>query len=425
MESEPTGSVLDIFVFHSLRLTTEAWYAIAEHYDRFLNAAVDRERRPGIWGPVDRPNAAMPQATQGVFDPQVHNILAEPLPHRVSRRVDRYQHVDQFGLDSFADVGGLRLTARSYSLAVNNHKQCMLILHFSFATAADGIRMDEVTLAERIVAIAGDRKVYRNIAQEAYAQKALDEAVDEVRQNFADNVFSRLKGEQVMLGEPDFAFPILVCEAVDPRVAAILEKEEHAVLETSTPLYFGWNYGLVCGQNPAVTRDCLAMFAFMQFSYHNLRQYEGFLNREMERTSLRSRVIDTERAASIVGNLAHTFEWFHLDFFRHLGTLNPFMYSVASELVERWRLEKSVSRMHGSLAYHRDYAAAEYARAAQRDTKRQEAILFLIALLQLFALISVPVDFQSLHGITQDARKLLDGPLRGRVLWVPNLFLRY
>ena len=148
MESEPTGSVLDIFVFHSLRLTTEAWYAIAEHYDRFLNAAVDRERRPGIWGPVDRPNAAMPQATQGVFDPQVHNILAEPLPHRVSRRVDRYQHVDQFGLDSFADVGGLRLTARSYSLAVNNHKQCMLILHFSFATAADGIRMDEVTLAE-------------------------------------------------------------------------------------------------------------------------------------------------------------------------------------------------------------------------------------------------------------------------------------
>jgi hypothetical protein len=87
------------------------------------------------------------------------------------------------------------------------------------------------------------------------------------------------------------------------------------------------------------------------------------------------------------------------------------MHAVAGELVERWRLDRSVSRMHGSLAYHRDYASAEYARAAQRDTKRQEAILFLIALLQLFALISVLVDFQSLHGITQDARKLLDPEL--------------
>jgi hypothetical protein len=430
MVSEAARPILDVFVFHSLRLTTEAWYAIADRYDHFLNPAVDDRRHPGAWGPPQPSEANWPTATDGAFDPYVHRLLAEPLPHRISRRVDRYQHVDQFGLASFSDVGRLRLSARSYSLAINNHKQCMLIFHFSFAATCNDETLDDAALADEIVTIARDRQVYRNIAQEGYVQKALDDAVDEIRQNFADNVRHHRAGDQVVLARPDFAFPIFVCDGVGPRVATIFEQEEDARLETPAPVYFGWNYGLVCGRGADVTRESLAVFAFMQFSYHQLRQYEGFLNREMERTSLRSRAIDTEKAASIVGNLTHTFEWFHLDFFRHLGTLNPTMFAIANELVERWRLNSSVSRMHGSMTYHRDYAVAEYSRAAQRDTGRQEAILFLIALLQLFALISVLVDFQSLHGIAQDTRKLLDPGLGAWEWWglqhigtIPRLIL--
>lgn len=414
MVSEAARPVLDILVFHSLRLTTEAWYAIADRYDRFLNPAVDNRRHPGVWVPARCSDGSWPAAPDGDSDSYVHDLLADPLPHRISRRVDRYQHVDQFGLESFSDVGRLRLTARSYSLAVNNHKQCMLILRFSFGATVDDEALDAKALAGEIIAIARDRQVYRNIAQEAYAQKAMHDAVGEVAQNFADNVLSDWPRDEVVLDDPDFAFPIFVCDRVDANVATIFDKEEEAGLDGYAPVYFGWNYGLVCGQGVKVTRDALSVFAFMQFSYHNLRQYEGFLDREMERTSLRSRVIDTERAASIVGNLTHTFEWFHLDFFRHLGTLSPSLHQIAHELVERWRLDGSITRMHGSMTYHRDYAVAEFSRAAQRDTRRQEAILFLIALLQLFALISVLVDFQSLHGITRDARKLLDP---GLVQW--------
>jgi hypothetical protein len=412
MTGDARGSCLDVYVFHSLRLTTEAWYAIADRYDRFLNIAVDaRGDARAWWRPSSAAASAGPRdGMPAVSDAAVDALLAEPLPHWLSSRVTRCQRAQDFAIDAFAEVGRLRLTERSYSLAINSHKQCMVIFRFGFA-AAPGDEAIGSDIAAEIVTMARDRRVYRNIGQQAYASKALADAVAEIRVDFEANVAGQLRGESVVIADDDFAFPIFVSASVDPSVACIFDNEEQVSLERTDPVYFGWNYGLVCGQGPAATRDCLSVFAFMQFSYHNVRQYEGFLDREMARTSLRTRRIDTDRAASIVGNLTHTFEWFHLDFFRHLGTLNPSLHATADELVRRWRLDASVRRMHDALIYHREYVNGEYARAAQRDTRRQEAILFLIALLQLFALISVLVDFQSLHGVTQDARKLLDPEL--------------
>lgn len=400
---------IDIVVPIALPLRHEAMLQIGLRAERFMSSVKDNATVWFCWKQLSRESCDAYLQDQ-ITGNRALQALADQryFPLAIGMRCCRAQHAQDVGLEAFWRGHGYRLTERSYSLLANDYGLFQLLVHFRFEPESETIRPED--RSKFIRHVFQSRPIYEHIDQHNYVSKAMRDAKREV-QRVCHLMLEKfepiepLPDHAYLSPARDTGFPCAFARAVDSSVMSIFDHDEmNAGLRFVQPTanqpfwHIGWNYGLVSEiENTKYGWSLIAMMTFMQFSYYNIRYLQGFMIGEMERHFADSKNIDLELASQRFDQLTLNFERFSLDYDRYLGSRIPKIHEPARAIEQMWNIPASIERLRSSVEYQRTFLHTQHDHQSHRDNRRQEFVLFVIALLQIFALVSVLVDYVDLN----------------------------
>lgn len=427
----------DIVVTQAMLFTEDVLVPLAAEGGGFVSQVREKESRWPQWQ-VIRPETI---GQVGGFE---HGGVLRALAYAfkfecaLCQRVHNHQKSTDLGLDFFwrdpCDTP-IRLIERSYSLIATDFGQFILVFCFRFHGGTPEERSD------MLVRITSRRAVRANIGQQKYSLSAIHMAGAEI-ERLTSAFRTTKKGSTghsiasptvhdtigwIKYAEDLTAYPWIFTGELSDNVCKIFSAEDvirdlayKAPIAGDPCCIIGNNYGLLCdleGVRP-IRLEILPLLIYAQASYYTISQVRKVILNEL-------RLACADEKPEYNAKILEDFERFSLYFNRYIIGYEQFFSSQIPKLKffsGKIPWMSDVSNAHDylmdALNRHRAYLRSKSDERAHKDAKRQEIILFGLAMLQVFSLISVLVDYHQLNPNIGDKPWILQGQAWPAEMWV-------
>lgn len=445
---------LDIIVTQAILYSPEALLAIEANGGRFVERIKASDPVWRQWEPCGGEDAAdLADQLRGCeADRVLRSLVTENrIDLAICTRVHNHQTASELGLPWLwvdSECPCIRLMERSYSLFATDFGQFVLVFTF---------RLTGGTHAERATALrrmCRNRAVRSNLGQREYTERAYAYARAEVNRAFTemqlcDQSVTNLSAvadpkihgrESWIAHDLDLtAFPWFIAGRLSSEVDAILSDASDPPLPNcrySDPtlvdasMSHGHDFGFLCDLTvgPGALRYRFAPICVLnQASYHKIRQLQRQMMRWMGVDTTRSKRPEFETHSSHFEDLAHAFYRFRLVVTLFGDSRLPRLRALNHRIATDWGMTTSIENLSQSIERHRDQLDSLRSDIALHDSRRQEAILYIIAISQVFAIISVLADYLQLNPAAAPEKSsghfLLEHWIMTMAPWLLRIFL--
>lgn len=422
MTTEPP---LDIVVCQALLYKPEFLLAIESHGGRFVDRVRSGDPTWTEWellgGSI---GSNLSERLRGFERNRLLSSIAQvnKLDLALCRRVHNYQIASDLGLKYFwedIEDQDIRLVERGYSLIATDVGQFVLVFTFRLIGGTPETRGSAVRR------LCKHRAIRSNMEQNGFTQLAYSYAQSEIERLFR-SMRIRIPGEMEessVLATPSIhgpvswitnkydltAFPWFMSGRLSSEIdnifsasndlQSISRRYEHPSIG-DFKIFHGNDFGIICdtetGAN-AVRYEILPLLIYAQFSYYKVRQLQGQLIHWMSHDIHCTKTIKLEYHTERFERLSHSLYRFLLATRLFVDSCSPRMRMIADRMTQDWRMNSAIEILVASVDRHRDQLSAIGSEISRRDAKRQESVIFVIAMLQILALVSVLADYRQLN----------------------------
>lgn len=159
-------------------------------------------------------------------------------------------------------------------------------------------------------------------------------------------------------------------------------------------IHIGWNYGIVKDVSKNVSQKYLCMLIFLQLNYYLLRFYKNYFQKRIKNLSNQNKFNEDE--IKNFDRLKILYHKEYLGYKTYKSGLFPRFYKEFTNIEILWHIEEDISFIEKTFEVQNEYINKHFQLETDKTNRNLNYGIFIIGIIQIFALYGVFNDYVSL-----------------------------
>jgi hypothetical protein len=247
-----------------------------------------------------------------------------------------------------------------------------------------------------------NRNIFERLKLETFQEDVKNKSLEIINKLLKKLLHLKEKSSNILKFTVDSNYPFIILNGMTLKNPTEIFKNEEDIIQRSRKseictdygdesfLHIGWNYTLISNLPKNINQKLFCMMVTLQINYYQIRFYKLYFQNKIKHIS--SQALVSEKDIQTFDKLKISYHKYFLDYRTYKSGLYPKMYKEFVMVEELWHMHDDIDFIDKTFDVQKEYINKTYQIATEKNNRKINAALSIIAFLQIAAIYGIVKD---------------------------------